>query len=58
MSDWISKMNDKFPKFAQDFVDFLKKDCEITDANGERIINMLNYNCLGGKAFRGIQVRC
>jgi hypothetical protein len=57
MTDYIAKMNEVFPKFATAFIDTCRKEDEITDSDAKRLMDMLNYNCVGGKVFRGIQVR-
>lgn len=56
MTDYIAQMNERFPAFVEDFVTKMKTENEITDSNADRLREMFNYNCVGGKVFRGIQV--
>ena len=52
----VQELNTYFDKFLARFLDEVKAESELDAAQVARLKHMFEYNCIGGKAFRGVQV--
>lgn len=52
----VVELNKYFDKFMARFVSETAKENELDEAQVKRLNHLFEYNCLGGKAFRGVQV--
>ncbi len=49
----IKELESRFPVFVDSFINKIVKEDEVDQVGADRIRAMLNYNCVGGKYFRG-----